>query len=456
MKTYGIISLIPVICVIIFAYKTRRTLESLLLGSILGYIIVAKTGFVDAWINSAYKVLADSSIAWTLIMTALFGSFIVLLEKSGGLNGFAKYAQKYVNSKKKSLVLTWFFGIIIFLDDYLHNLTVGTSMKKITDKYKVPRAMLAFEVNATAAPVCVIAPISTWAVYYGGLLAAQKIKVNGSGIAAYYKCIPYMFYGWAAPIVAILVAIGIIPLFGPMKKFDKITQETGDVFSGSTPASKESDEDKEADVPKEGKLYNFIVPIVVLIVVAIVKDKDVLSGVIAGIAVALVMYLCQGIMKFGEFMDNVIEGFKNMSYVMALILVAFVFKNANDALGLANFVVNTAKPLMVGAFLPVVVFIVCCIYAYFTGCFWDMAAVIVPIAIPLAQAVGANVYLVAAAIFSASAFGSQTCMYSDAVIMNSVSTELAPVDHSETSLPFALLSALIAGILFLAAGFLKW
>lgn len=453
MKGYGIISLIPVICVILFAYKTRRTLESLLIGSILGYIIVAKTGFVDAWINSAYKVLGDQSIEWTLIITALFGSFIVLLEKSGGLNGFAKYAFKYVNSKKKSLILSWIFGIVIFLDDYLHNLTVGTSMRKITDKYNVPRALLAFEVNATAAPICVIAPISTWAVFYGGLLSAQKVTVNGSGVAAYIKCIPYMFYGWVAPILALLVALGIIPLFGSMKRYNKVTEETGDVFSGSTPAAKGYDEEKTEN-NTDGKLYNFIIPILVLIIVAIVRDKDVLSGALAGIVTAMVMYLYQKLMTFGEFMDSIFKGFSNMSYVIALIIVAFIFKNANDALGLADFVINTTKPFMVGAFLPVVVFIVCCLYAYFTGCFWDMAAVIVPIAIPLAQAVGANIFLVAAAIFSASAFGSQTCMYSDAIIMNSISTELAPVDHSVTSFPFALLSALIAALLFLAAGLL--
>jgi len=439
MVHHGILSVIPVLVLFIMAFVTKKSLEPLFVAAIVGCLILGKTGFIGMWINSLYKVMSGGTMQWLILVVAMFGGLIALLEKSGGLMGFYKIVKKYANSRKKSLVITWLLGAVLFLDDYLHNLTVGPTMKHITDSQKISRTELAYVINSNAANISVLVPISTWVVFFAGLLGKSDIQINGSSISAYLHCIPFLFYSWIAALMSLLFALGVIPAIGAMKKVKPVLVV----------------EDKTVEAEEiKGDLINFLLPLAVLIVVTILKNNDVLMGVLAAIVVCLVLYLVKGVMTYNEFFKTFIQGIKNMTFINCLLLVAFTLKEANDALGLAPYIIETVKPFMVGGFLPVVTFIVCIAYAYFTSCFWSMAAVMLPIVIPLAQGMGVNVYLVAGAVFSAAAFGSQCCLFSDALIMNSAATDITPTDHGITTLPYALIGAGIAAGLYLAAGFI--
>lgn len=454
MENYGFISLLPVLCILILAVTTKRTLAALLCGSIIGTIILKKGSFATEWISYFNKVMQDETVQWIIMVIALFGALIILFERSKAVTDFAVWLEKFVNSRKKSLFLTYILGIIIFLDDYLNNLVVGTTMKKLTDRYKVPRTLLAYVVNTTAAPVCILIPLSTWAVFFAALMEDQGVTVNGTGMGAYIQSIPYIFYGWISLIMVPLVIFGVIPMIGPMKKHNQLALETGQLFPEASRACQTTEENVAADeTGRKSHPFNFLVPLIVMIIVTVITDIDILMGTMAALVVIFIMYLPQKIMTFGEMADAVYEGINSMLFVIVLTSLAFMVQKINLDLHLAEYIITVTKPLMHGAFLPAVVFIVCSIYAYATGCFWDLAAIITPIVIPLAISMNVDPILAAAAIFSGAAFGSNTCLYGDAVILASRSTEIEPVNLMLTTLPYAIIGGIISVILYIITGF---
>jgi len=211
MAHHGFLSVIPVLVLFTMAFVTKKSLEPLFIAAIAGCLILGKAGFAGMWIKSLYKVMSGGTMQWLILVVALFGSLIALLEKSGGLMGFYNIVNRYSNTRKKSLAVTWLLGAVLFLDDYLHNLTVGPTMKHITDSHKVKRTELAYVINSNAANISVLVPISTWVVFFAGLLGKSGIQVNGSSISAYLQCIPFLFYSWIAALLSLLFALGLIP-----------------------------------------------------------------------------------------------------------------------------------------------------------------------------------------------------------------------------------------------------
>lgn len=464
MGDYGFISFIPVLIIMIVAITTRRTLLALFSGSVVGAIILTKTDFVTGWIDYFYTTMQDETVQWVILLISLFGALIHLFEKSGAVTEFSTWLQKFVNSRKKSLVMTYILGFILFLDDYLNNLVVGSTMKKLTDRYKVPRTLLGYIVNTTAAPVAVLIPLSTWAIFFAGLLENEGVTVNGSGMGAYIHSLPFIFYAWISLIMIPLIIFKVIPMMGPTKVQNQIAMETGNVFPTSKGSSNTSTKNIQNDIikakaeEKQEKIqrtnpFNFLIPMLVLIVVTIVTDIDVLLGTIAALFTVFIMYLPQKRMTFTEMANGFFEGLKSMFFVVVLICLAFIVQNMNLDLQIAEYIISITEPLMNPAFLPVVIFIVSGVYAYATGCFWDLAAIITPIVIPLAMAMNVDPILAAAAIFSGAAFGSNTCLYGDAVILASESVEVQPVDLMKAILPYALIGGAITVVLYLITGF---
>ncbi len=452
MESFGILALLPIAVVITISVTTRRTLLALLCGTLSGVLLLSGTGCIGSWLDYLYQVFSDETVQWLILVVALFGIVISLFEKSNAVTEFGQWLERFVTSRRKSLVLTFILGVVIFLDDYLNNLTVGTTMKKLTDKYRVPRPLLAYVVNSTAAPVCILLPISTWAIFFGGLLEEEGVTVNGTGIGAYVQSIPFIFYGWVCLIVVLLVIFGVIPMIGPMKKYNKIALETGNVFPEGSPQHSTEQEGGEGSERKPNPV-NFLVPLVVLIVVTLIFDIDIILGTIAAIATTFILYLPQKLMSFRKMTAACYNGILDMLFVILLIILAFMIQKINTDLHIAEFVIGVVEPLMYKAFLPVVVFIVCALYAYATGCFWDMAAIITPIVIPLALAMDVNPIIAGAAIFSGAAFGSNTCLYGDAVILASSATELNPVDLMLSTLPYAAIAGGVSAVLYLVFGF---
>ena len=226
---YGIVSLLPTALVLALAIKTRRTLESVIAGAIFAFLIMDGTEFVDSLAAASLKVLQDEQIAWIILVCALYGVFIALLVRSGGAQAIGNLLLRSVKSKKGSLLITWLLGWVIFLDDYLNSLTVGTTMKAVTDRFKTSRAMLAYVVDSTAAPLCLLVPISSWGAYFAGLLEFNSVAPDGMGFDLFVESIPYMLYPIIAVFLVPLVIMGIVPRLGAMKVAEDFAEQTGDL-----------------------------------------------------------------------------------------------------------------------------------------------------------------------------------------------------------------------------------
>jgi tetracycline resistance efflux pump len=462
----SIISLIPPVVVLAIAIWLKRPILALIMGAIAGMLLLSPSGALGNMADTSLRVMQDETIGWLILVCGGFGSLIALLVHTGGAFAFGRAAQRVATGRKSSMLMTCFLGIVIFVDDYLNALTVGETMKRITDKYKVSREMLAYIVDSTAAPICVLIPISTWAVFFGGLLVANDVTPAGdaSGIQTYISAIPYMLYAWLAMIMVILVILGVVPLFGPMKKAELAAQQSliaaedaphsattaQDTHSADDFAVQSFDEEFEQSNRKTGKLHNFLLPMIMLVGFTIWFEIDVWKGLLMTFLLTLPLYLVQRLMNISEMMDVMINGFKTMLPAICTVIAAFVFKDVCDQLGLPQFIIDNLAPYMSAQLLPALVFLSMAVLAFATGSSWGIFAVSIPIVMPLAFAVEANIPLVIGALLSASSFGSQACFYSDSTVLAAQGSGCNLMSHALTQFPYAFAAAVLAFFGFIA------
>lgn len=458
------ISLIPPLVVLLFAIWLKRPILALVLGAASGLLFLGSPK--EALFNlgeTSVRVMQDETIGWLILVCGGFGALIALLVHTGGAFAFGRMAQQYASGRKPSLFMTYFLGLIIFIDDYLNALTVGETMKRITDKYKVSREMLAYVVDSTAAPMCVLVPISTWAIFFGGLLVANGIapETDPNGIKTYISAIPYMLYAWLALIMVPLVILGVMPLIGPMKKAELAAQlSSGNVDAPAETAASHThtsddfaveafEEEFDAADKKSGKLYNFLVPMLMLIGFTVWFEAEIWPALILTFILTIPMYMAQRLMPFTEMMELMMHGFKTMLPAICTVIAAFTFKDVCDQLGLQLYVIENLSPYMTAQMLPAIVFVAMAILAFITGSSWGIFAVSIPIVMPLAVAVDANIPLVIGALLSASSFGSQACFYSDSTVLAAQGSGCNLMSHALTQFPYAFIAAILAFVGFI-------
>ena len=448
MEDYGWLCLIPTAVVLLIALKSHKTFEALLGGSIVGMIILHKQSFFTGFTGTLQKVMIDPTIGWIVLVCGLFGSLIQLIVKTGGTHAFAKALSRSIDNRKKSLLVTWLLGMVIFIDDYLNALTVGNSMKKLTDQFKVPREMLAYVVDSTAAPICVLIPLSTWSIYVSGLLESTGAAAAGEGLSTYISAIPFMAYGWLAVLIVPLVIIGIVPRMGAMKKAELRVEQGGALAPDDSPADPAQIEDTNSSI------WDFLLPIIVLIGVTLIADIDALQGVVASIGfIWIYQTVFRKKLSWVQALEESFAGFKTMIYALAIIIMSFVLKEVNDGLGLTSLVVEGMLPIMNKAWLPAIAFISLSAITFATGSFWGVYAISLPIIIPLAQEMGVHPQLTIGAVISAGAFGSHACFYGDATVLSASATGCNNMAHALSQLPYALLAALLSTVGFVVLGF---
>lgn len=456
------LSLIPPAVVLILAVWLKRPILALLVGSAAGLLLYSPQESLTNFADTALTVMQDETIGWLILVCGGFGSLIGLLVHTGGALAFGRKAQRYAKGPRSSLFMTFVLGLVIFVDDYLNALSVGETMKRVTDKFKVSREMLAYVVDSTAAPVCVLVPLSTWAIFFGGLLENNNVASVGQGLSVYMQAIPYMLYAWLAIIMVMLVVLGIVPAFGPMKKAELAAQQRSLQTVDSTethPTSHAPDEyavkafeEEFDDAQPKGKMYNFLVPMVMLVGFTIYFDIDVWKGLIVTLLLTLPFYAIQRLMPLEEMMETMVTGFKTMLPAIGTVVAAFIFKDVCDKMMLPQYVIANLSPYMTAQMLPAIVFLSMAVLAFATGSSWGIFAVTIPIVMPLAYAVDANIPLVIGALLSASSFGSQACFYSDSTVLAAQGSGCNLISHAVTQLPYALLAAALAFVGFILIG----
>ena len=446
----GLIAIIILGIVIAGAVKTKRCTEFILLGSLLGSIVLYKGNFLTKWMEILQKSISDN--AWLWLVCGLFGSLIALLQASKGTFGFVNLIEKFCTTQRKTMITSFVMGVILFVDDYLNVLTIGACMRDIYDKKKIPRESLAFVLDSTAAPVCVLLPFSTWSVFFGKLFYDQAVVSEkfASSMDAYVSAIPFTFYSFFALIIMFLFCYGAFPKLGPMKKAYKRVEETGALYSK---ASEKYNNKPHPEEEGKGRIRNFVIPMAVLIVLA-VATQDVLLAVIVAIAVCFVMYVPTKVLNAEGFLQEMISGFGDMLGVFFLLVAAFSLENVCSKMGLTEYLIDLAKPILLPSIFPAVAFLLLAVLAFVTGSNWGMSAVVIPILIPMCGELGSSIILTMAAILSGAAFGSHACFYTDATVLASNSARIDNMEHATSQWPYVAIAAGVSFICYLIVGFI--
>ena len=440
----GLLSCIPILVLIICVMITHRMTESMALASLLAAVLAYGSHFVTGYVSMLYAALSDPAYQLLLLVAGAFGGIIALLEKSGALYGFRDVLLRWCKGPKRTMVLTWVLGGIVFIDDYLNALTVSVTMKGICDHYRIPREHLAYTINCMGACVCVLIPISSWSAFAIGSLADYGLTA-----VDYYRAIPYMLYPLLCLTISLLLACRRFPLLGGMKQAYARVAQGGPTLDTEDAAVSET----EAPV-KNGKVRNFLIPMACLFVGMLASGNDILVGILLALAALLVLLCGVDKMKLRDFTDSYLKGIADMVPLLTTILMGFAMLNAVESMGFNDFLVSACSEFVAPQFLPMAAFLLVACAAFLAASFWMLIVITFPIFIPLAQTLGINPSIIIAAVMSGVALGSQACIFSDAVFMVASGTGVSNDRQFRAILPYVAIGAGLAAIGYLILGFL--
>ena len=462
-------SLVPPLLAIVLALVTKEVYSSLFIGVAMGALLY--TGF-HPWnaFVALFDIMKNSMNLNILIFDVLLGMIIVLMSKSGGSAAYGKWAGTKIKSKKSAMLATTGLGVLIFVDDYFNCLTVGSVMRPVTDRFKVSRAKLAYIIDATAAPVCIIAPISSWAAAVNSYVPEDA---GISGFQLFLRTIPYNLYA----ILTLLMVFTIILTgldFGLMKKHEK-NAANGDLF---TSGGEEFDQVKEEEISSNGKVIDLVLPVLVLIGTAIGAmiytgflggatdvvtafsgcdaETSLIFATLITVMFMLVLYLPRKVITFKGFMDSFVEGFKMMIPAIGILIFAWSLKGMGDALEIASFVENlVGSNASASVLLPAILFLVAIFLSFSTGTSWGTFAILVPIAIAMFP--GADnmqmMIIAVASVLSGAVCGDHVSPISDTTVMSSAGAQSNHINHVTTQMQYAVVVAVVSAIGYVIAGF---
>jgi len=493
MEHYGFWSLLPPILAIGFAIKTKQVFVSLLFGIWLGWVILVGGNPINgttATIQALVDVFKEPSNTRTIMFSCLVGALIAFIQRSGGVDGFILAVNRFLDRlehkkigkpRKIVQVLAWLTGTAIFVESSINALTVGTLFRPIFDKLKIPREKLAYIADSISAPTCILIPLNAWGAYIMGLIAAQGFDNPLGVLVASY---PFNFY----PILAAGLVVFIIfsgKDFGPMKKAEFRAKTEGKVIrDGAVPLISSDVISLPAKDGVKSRAVNMVVPIAVMVLMMplmlmytgwpLVKDihqypffeqvflalgsgsgsTAVLYSVLTAIIVSIILYTSQNIFSFKETIDLVFKGISGLIPLALLMMLAFAIGTVCKELGTGLYAAELSKQWLAPDFVPVIVFMVACFIAFSTGTSWGTFAIMIPIGIPMAQALDANVYFTLAAALGGGVFGDHCSPISDTTIIASMASASDHIDHVKTQLPYALFAGIITAIIYLILGVL--
>ena len=444
---YGFISCLPIIVLIVGALLTKRIMEMLLLATFTGVIILYKGSFFEGFVDVLYETFSSWSLQFVFIILFTFGGLIKLFQTSGAISGFGDILSKYASGPRKPLLLAWILGLLMFVDDFLNVLTVGFSLRDLTDRNGIPREHLAMQAAAVASAMCCLLPFSSWAGFHIGLISEE-----GLGFVDYAKAIPFMFFPIIAVLCCLLLDIGVIGKFGALKESYKRVAEGGSTIpeaEGSGMLSMDTDDDVPAT-----SAWNVAIPLLALIAGTLVFDCDLTYGCVIAIIVQMLLYMFQKIMTPVKYVDDFLDGAKSMFPLMVLVTFAFTLSNVNGKLGFFEYMIAKIGALVPGELLPAMTFLLVAAATFATAGYWSMQVISVPIFLPLAFALGVYPPVIVAAIMSGVSFGCCYCFYSDNIIMTAASTEVSNFRQTKVSTSYMVPCAILSFVCYLAAGFL--
>ena len=462
-------SLMPPIVAIALALLTKEVYLSLFAGCALGALLTAE---FHPWIafDTLFNTMIDSVDFSILMFMILLGMIVMLMQESGGTRAYGEWASSHLKSKRSALVTTSLLGALIFVDDYFNCLTVGSVMRPVTDKYKVSRAKLAYIIDATAAPVCIIAPISSWAAAVNSYVPAGS---SMSGFEMFVKTIPFNLYAILTLYMVFFTSIVGFD-FDLMKKHEENALK-GDLFT-----SGHQEDQTAAPVNEKGKVIDLVIPIITLIICCVIgmiytggffgganlveafsnSDASVGLGMgsICALIIIVIVYMFRRVMSFKDCMACIPEGFKAMVPAILILTFAWTLKAMTDSLGAAEFVANAVKSVA-GSFmslLPAIIFLIGCFLAFATGTSWGTFGILIPIVVAVFANSDPTLMIISISACMAGAVCGDHCSpISDTTIMASAGAQCDHVNHVSTQLPYVVVVAAVSFVTYIIAGFVR-
>ena len=472
-------ALVPPLVAIVLALITKEVYSSLFIGIITGGLLYSGYAF-EATIDHVYSdgliyTLCDPDDGpynvGILIFLVLLGIIVCLMNRAGGSAAFGEWASKHIKTRVGAQLETIFLGVLIFIDDYFNCLTVGSVMRPVTDKHKVSRAKLSYLIDSTAAPICIIAPVSSWAAAVSGFVPGYE-----NGIALFIKTIPYNFYAILTIVMMIALAISGTD-FGPMALHEKNAKDNDDLFT--TPERPYTDSANEK-VSSKGKVIDLVIPVVALVICCIIgmiytggffsgesfinafANSDASVGLVYGsffgLIITLILYLVRRVLSFKDCMECIPEGFKAMVAPILILIFAWTLKEMTSSLGANEFVAglveNYASEVLF--ILPLIVFLVAVFLSFATGTSWGTFGILIPIVVNLFVDSDTTMMIIAMSACMAGAVCGDHCSpISDTTIMSSAGAQCNHLNHVSTQIPYALTCAIISGLCYFVAGFMR-
>ncbi|MBC5665025.1 Na+/H+ antiporter NhaC family protein [Dorea sp. NSJ-36] len=469
----SIYSLIPPVVAIVLALITKEVYSSLFVGILIGGVFWSGFRFektiTHVFQDGIVGVLSDSYNVGILVFLVVLGIMVCMMNKAGGSAAFGRWASKHIKTRVGAQLTTILLGILIFIDDYFNCLTVGSVMRPVTDQHNVSRAKLSYLIDATAAPVCIIAPISSWAAAVTGFVKGED------GFSIFIRAIPYNFY--AILTVVMMVAIVVLKFdYGPMKLHEKNAVK-GDLYTTEDRPYATAENEMEEG---KGNVIDLVLPILVLIVCCIIgmiytggffsgtgfvkafSGSDASVGLMLGsffaFIITVIFYAVRRVLSFSDSMSCVPEGFKAMVPAILILTFAWTLKAMTDSLGAAEFVANGMQKAAGGlvSLLPAIIFLVGCFLAFATGTSWGTFGILIPIVVAVFSGTNEQMMIISISACMAGAVCGDHCSpISDTTIMASAGGQCNHVNHVTTQLPYAITAAIVSCVSYVIAGFVR-
>ena len=467
-------SLIPPIIAIILALVTKEVYSSLFIGILTGSLLYSGFNFegtmTHVFSDGIIASLSDSWNVGILIFLVILGTIVQLMNRTGGSAAFGNWATRRIQTREGAQLATIGLGVLIFIDDYFNCLTVGSVMRPVTDKYKVSRAKLAYLIDTTAAPVCIIAPISSWAAAVSGFVEGEN------GLALFIKTIPYNYY--ALLTIAMMVMIVLMHInYGPMAEHEYNATEKGDIYT--TPDRPYANAEDESQ-GKVGIVADMLVPIFSLIICCVIgmiytggffsgtnfidafAGSDASVGLVLGsfcaLIITMVYYLIRNSLSFEEMMGCLPDGFKQMVPAILILTLAWTLNSTTASLGAKEFVAGIIANNAAGFanFLPAIIFLIAVGLSFATGTSWGTFGILIPIVVACFQTTDPQLMIIAmSACMAGSVCGDHCSPISDTTIMSSAGAQCNHINHVSTQMPYALTCAAVSAVTYIIAGLIR-
>jgi Na+/H+ antiporter NhaC len=465
-------ALVPPIVAIALALITKEVYSSLFIGILVGALLYSGFQF-EGTVNHIFSdgiisVLSDSYNVGILVFLVILGTMVCLMNRAGGSAAFGRWAGKHIKTRVGAELATILLGVLIFIDDYFNCLTVGSVMRPITDKHNVSRAKLAYLIDATAAPVCIIAPISSWAAAVSGFVPGED------GMSVFVRAIPYNFYA----ILTILMMVVMVLMqeeFGSMGVHESNALR-GDLYT--TDARPYANAEEDAKGNSKGKVIDLLIPILSLVICCVIgmiytggffdgtdfvtafSQSDASVGLVLGsffgLVITIILYLIRRVLSFRDCMACIPDGFKAMVPAILILTFAWSLKAMTDSLGAKEFVADLVRSSAGGlvSFLPAIIFVIACFLAFATGTSWGTFGILIPIVVEAFAATNETLMIISISACMAGAVCGDHCSpISDTTIMASAGAQCDHVNHVSTQLPYAIVAAAVSFITYIVAGF---